>query len=486
MADNKNLTPRAEDFSTWYNEVVQRAELADYSPVRGSMVIRPWGYGIWENMQRALDEMFKETGHENAYFPLLIPLSFIEKEKEHIEGFAPELAVVTKAGGKELDEPYVIRPTSETIIYSMYAKWVQSYRDLPILMNQWANVMRWEMRTRLFLRTAEFLWQEGHTAHATAEEAEEETLMILDIYRKFMEDWIGMPPITGLKSESEKFAGAVRSYSCEALMQDNKALQAGTSHFLGQNFARQFDLKFQSEGGQEEYAWNTSWGVSTRLIGGLVMTHGDDKGLIVPPRLAPTQVVIVPILKGDDPSLVLEKTKEVESRLKAAGVRVKIDERDNISPGVKYYEWERKGVPFRIEIGPKDIEKGSVALARRVVPEGAQRKSFIAEDVVIAEMPTLLEDFQSELRDTAKARREENTVRGVKTIDELSEALDSGAGFVFSGWNGDPSVEDKVKGLTKATIRCLPGEEFGSAETPSKCVSGSGDSVTEVAWARAY
>ncbi len=269
-------------------------------------------------------------------------------------------------------------------------------------------------------------------------------------------------------------------------MQDNKALQAGTSHFLGQNFARQFDLKFQSEGGQEEYAWNTSWGVSTRLIGGLVMTHGDDKGLIVPPRLAPTQVVIVPILKGDDPSLVLEKTKEVESRLKAAGVRVKIDERDNISPGVKYYEWERKGVPFRIEIGPKDIEKGSVALARRVVPEGAQRKSFIAEDVVIAEMPTLLEDFQSELRDTAKARREENTVRGVKTMDELSEALDSGAGFVFSGWNGDPSVEDKVKDLTKATIRCLPGEEFGSAETPSKCVSGSGDSVTEVAWARAY
>lgn len=486
MADDKKLTPRSEDFATWYNEVVQRAELADYSPVRGSMVIRPWGYGIWENMQRALDDMFKETGHENAYFPLLIPMSFIEKEKEHVEGFAPELAVVTQAGGKELEEPYVIRPTSETIIYSMYAKWVQSYRDLPILMNQWANVMRWEMRTRLFLRTAEFLWQEGHTAHATAQEAEEETLMILDLYRTFMEDWIGMPPITGLKSESEKFAGAVRSYSCEALMQDNKALQAGTSHFLGQNFAKQFDLKFQSEAGQEEYAWNTSWGVSTRLIGGLVMTHGDDSGLIVPPRLAPIQVVIVPILKGDDPSAVLEKVDEVAGRLKAAGVRVKIDARDNLSPGAKYYEWERKGVPFRLEIGPKDLEKGSVALARRVVPDGAKRKSFLPEAQAVAEMPELLEAFQFELRDAAKARREENTVRGVKSLDELEEALDGGAGFVFTGWNGEPAVEDAVKERTKATIRCLPGDEFRSAETPSKCVSGSGDSVTEVAWARAY
>lgn len=486
MADDKKLTPRSEDFATWYNEVVQRAELADYSPVRGSMVIRPWGYGIWENMQRALDDMFKDTGHENAYFPLLIPMSFIEKEKEHVEGFAPELAVVTQAGGKELEEPYVIRPTSETIIYSMYAKWVQSYRDLPILMNQWANVMRWEMRTRLFLRTAEFLWQEGHTAHATAQEAEEETLMILGLYRTFMEDWIGMPPITGLKSESEKFAGAVRSYSCEALMQDNKALQAGTSHFLGQNFAKQFDLKFQSEAGQEEYAWNTSWGVSTRLIGGLVMTHGDDSGLIVPPRLAPIQVVIVPILKGDDPSAVLEKVDEVAGRLKAAGVRVKIDARDNLSPGAKYYEWERKGVPFRLEIGPKDLEKGSVALARRVVPDGAKRKSFLPEAQAVAEMPDLLEAFQSELRDAAKARREENTVRGVKSLEELEEALDGGAGFVFTGWNGEPAVEDAVKERTKATIRCLPGDEFRSAETPSKCVSGSGDSVTEVAWARAY
>jgi prolyl-tRNA synthetase len=485
MSDERKLTPRSEDFATWYNEVVQRAELADYSPVRGSMVIRPWGYGIWEHMQRALDRMFKDTGHENAYFPLLIPMSFIEREKEHVEGFAPELAIVTQAGGKELEEPYAIRPTSETIIYSMYAKWVQSYRDLPILLNQWANVMRWEMRTRLFLRTAEFLWQEGHTAHATAAEAEEETLRILDIYRTFMEEWIGMPPITGLKSESEKFAGAVRSYSCEALMQDNKALQAGTSHFLGQNFAKQFDLKFQSEAGQEEYAWNTSWGVSTRLVGGLVMTHGDDQGVVVPPRLAPVQAVIVPILRGDD-SAVLEKADEVAKRLEDAGVRVKIDRRDHLSPGAKYYEWERKGVPFRVEIGPKDLEKGQLALARRVTPEGEKRKAFVPEAEAIASLPDRLEAFQAELRDRAAARRDASTVRGVASIEELAEALEGGAGFVYSGWSGDPAVEDSVKERTKATIRCLPGEAFRSATAPSKCVSGSRDAVTEVVWARAY
>ena len=297
MADDRKLAPRAEDFAAWYNEVVLRAELADYSPVRGSMVIRPWGYGIWENMQAALDRRFKDTGHENAYFPLLIPMSFIEKEKAHIEGFKPELAVVTHAGGKELEEPLVVRPTSETVVYHMYAKWVQSYRDLPVLMNQWANVMRWELRTRLFLRTAEFLWQEGHTAHATSEEAEQETQLILGLYREFMERWIAMPVLTGLKTESEKFAGAVRSYSCEALMQDNRALQAGTSHFLGQNFSKQFDLKFQSVEGKEEHAWNTSWGVSTRMVGGMVMTHGDDQGIVVPPRLAPVQVVVVPIVE---------------------------------------------------------------------------------------------------------------------------------------------------------------------------------------------
>jgi prolyl-tRNA synthetase len=486
MADDKKLTPQAEDFATWYNEVVLRAELADYPPVKGCMVIRPWGWAIWEHMQRALDDMLKATGHENAYFPLLIPMSFIEKEKEHVEGFAPELAVVTTAGGKELEEPYVIRPTSETIIYSMYAKWVQSYRDLPILINQWANVMRWELRTRLFLRTTEFLWQEGHTAHATAEEAEEETLLILGLYRQFMEEWIAMPPLTGLKSESEKFAGAVRSYSCEAMMKDKKALQAGTSHFLGQNFATQFDLKFQSEAGQEEYAWNTSWGVSTRLIGGMVMTHGDDNGIVVPPRLAPVQAVIVPILGGDRDAEILTKADEVAAQLGKVGVRTKIDRRDNLSAGAKYYEWERKGVPFRIEIGPKDIDKGSLALVRRITPEGEKRKAFLAEDRVIAELPGRLEQFQTELLEAARARREESSVRGVASIDELAEALDGGAGFVFTGWSGDPAVEEAVKERTKATIRAIPGEEFRSGTAPEKCVSGNGAAKHEVAWARAY
>ena len=486
MADDKAFTRRDEDFAAWYNEVVLRSELADYSPVRGSMVIRPWGYGIWENMQRALDAMLKETGHENAYFPLLIPMSFIEREKDHIEGFAPELAVVTRAGGKELEEPYAIRPTSETIIYAMYAKWVQSYRDLPILMNQWANVMRWELRTRLFLRTSEFLWQEGHTAHATAEEAEEEALMILGIYRRFQEEWIAMPPLTGLKSESEKFAGAVRSYAVEALMQDNRALQAGTSHFLGQNFAKQFDLKFQTEDGREEYAWNTSWGVTTRLVGGMVMTHGDDAGVVVPPRLAPVQAVVVPILKGEDAGPVREKADEIAARLRDAGVRVKVDSRDHLSPGAKFYEWERKGVPFRIEIGPRDLREGKLALARRMVPEGEKRKAFLPEEEAVAELPERLEAFQRELLEAARTRREDHTVRGVDSIDGISDALDRGAGFVFTGWSGDPAVEAEIKERTKATARVLPSEEFRSERTPDRCVSGNGASTAEVAWARAY
>ena len=368
----------------------------------------------------------------------------------------------------------------------MYAKWVQSYRDLPVLINQWANVVRWEMRTRLFLRTSEFLWQEGHTAHATAEEAEKETELILGLYRTFMDEWMAMPPITGLKSESEKFAGAVRSYSCEALMKDNKALQAGTSHFLGQNFSKQFDLTFQSEEGKEEFAWNTSWGVSTRLIGALIMTHGDDAGVVVPPRLAPTQVVIVPILKGEDLSTVLTKADEVLARLREAGIRAKIDARENLSPGAKYFEWERKGVPFRMEIGPRDIEQGQIALARRITPEGEKRKAFLPEAQVLAEMPDRLETFQTELRDAALARREANTVRGVDSLGELEEAFEGGAGFVYTGWSGDPAVEDTVKERTKATIRALPGEEFRSDTAPAKCVSGEGDSSVEVAWARAY
>jgi prolyl-tRNA synthetase len=486
MADEKKLTPRGEDFAAWYNEVVLRAELADNSPVRGSMVIRPWGYGIWENMQRALDTMLKETGHENAYFPLLIPMSFIQREKEHVEGFAPELAVVTQAGGKELEEPYAVRPTSETIIYAMYAKWVQSYRDLPILINQWANVMRWELRPRLFLRTTEFLWQEGHTAHATAAEAEEEAGMILKLYRRFIEQWVAMAPLTGPKSDTERFAGAVRTHTLEALMQDNKALQAGTSHFLGQNFAKQFDLKFQSEDGREEFAWNTSWGVTTRLVGGMVMSHGDDDGIVVPPRLAPVQVVIVPILGSEDDTPILAKAAEVHQRLREAGLRVKVDSRENLSPGSKYYEWERKGVPYRVEVGPKDLAKGSLALVRRVTPEGEKRKAFVPEEQAIQELPGRLDAFQTELLEASRRRREAATVRGVKSIDELAEALDGGAGFVLTGWSGDPAVEAVIKERTKATLRVLVDEEFRSATAPSSCVSGQGASVAEVAWARAY
>jgi len=487
MSDDRTLTPQSEDFAAWYNEVVLRSELADYSPVRGSMVIRPWGYGIWERMQRALDDMFKESGHENAYFPLLIPMSFIEKEKEHVEGFRPELAVVTHAGGKELEEPLVIRPTSETMILEMYAKWVQSYRDLPILINQWANVMRWEMRTRLFLRTAEFLWQEGHTAHATEGEAREETALILDIYRRFMEDWICMPPVTGLKSESEKFAGAIQSYTCEALMQDNKALQAGTSHFLGQNFSKAAGLTFQSEAGEEEFAWSTSWGVSTRLVGGMVMTHGDDAGLIVPPRLAPTQTVIVPIYRNDEErSATVAKAREVEARLEDLGVRVKVDDRDHLNPGAKYYEWERKGVPFRIEVGPRDLEKGSLAIARRVIPEGEKRKIFVAEDEAISTHPERLADFQDRLRERAIERREANSHRGVTDWGEMKEILENDGGFVYTGWNGDPGVEQRAKEELKATIRCIPNEEFRSESAPSTCISGEGDAKHEVIWARSY
>ncbi len=487
MADDKKLTPRGEDFAAWYNDVVLRAELADYSPVRGSMVIRPWGYGIWERMQRALDDMFKATGHENAYFPLLIPMSFIEREKEHVEGFRPELAVVTHAGGKELEEPLVIRPTSETVILEMFRKWVQSYRDLPLLINQWANVMRWELRTRLFLRTSEFLWQEGHTAHATAEEAEEETRRMLGVYRTFMEEWIAMPVVTGLKTESEKFAGAVRSYALEALMQDNKALQAGTSHFLGQNFSRAAEFTFQSEEGAQEYAWSTSWGVSTRLVGGMVMTHGDDAGLVVPPRLAPVQVVVVPIYRNDDErAATLAKADQVKAHLTEAGVRVKVDARDHLNPGAKYYEWERKGVPLRVEVGPKDLEKGQLALARRVVPEGDKRKAFLPEAEALASIPGRLDDFQAELFQKALARREANSHRGVDDWGEMKEILETKGGFVYTGWSGDPAVEERVKNEMKATIRVIPGEEFRSDRAPTRCISGEGEAKHEVVWARAY
>src|SRR5687768_7720225 len=487
MADEKALTKRADDFSAWYNEVVLRSELADYSPVKGSMVIRPWGYAIWERMQRALDDMFKATGHQNAYFPLLIPMSFLEREAQHIEGFAPEVAVVTHAGGKKLEEPLAIRPTSETIIYAMFSKWVQSYRDLPLLINQWANVVRWEMRTRLFLRTSEFLWQEGHTAHKDEAEAEEETIRMLGVYREFMEQWMCMPVITGRKTDSERFAGAVRTYSCEALMQDNKALQAGTSHMLGQNFAKQFDLKFQTEAGGEDYAYNTSWGVSTRLVGGLVMTHGDDNGIVVPPWLAPTQVVIVPIYRSDEErALVLEKANAVAARLKQDQVRVHIDARDNMKPGAKYYEWERRGVPMRVEVGPKDVANSKLVVVMRMELPGMQRKEVMDESAALAGIRQRLEDFQVALRQAAIERREANSHRGITEYAKLRELVEADAGFVYAGWCGSADCEAKVKEETKATIRNIPLEEFRSKEKPAKCAVCGSDAKHEVIWARAY
>ncbi len=485
MGEDKALTPRDEDFSAWYNGVVQRGQLAGYSPVRGCMVIRPHGYAIWELMQKALDARFKETGHQNAYFPLFVPQSFLQKEAEHVEGFAPETAVVTHGGGKELEEPLVVRPTSEAIIWPIMANWIQSYRDLPLLINQWANVVRWEMRTRLFLRTLEFLWQEGHTAHATDEDAEREALLILDIYRQFMEEWMAMPPVTGMKAEWDKFAGAVRTYACEALMQDNWALQAGTTHNLGQNFARAFDVKYQTEDGEHEYVWSTSWGVSTRLVGGLVMMHSDDLGLVLPPKLAPIQVVIVPIWKSDD-----EKARVLEAgaRLKSAlgdGLRVKFDDRDTLNPGAKYYEWEGKGVPVRLEIGPKDLKKRQVMAALRFSEDPKQRKLAIPETEVTGRVPELLNRIQRALLDAALRRREENSYRGVTDYAELKKIVASGGGFIYTGYCGAEECEAKVKEETKATIRVIPDDDFASETFPDECICG-GPAQHEVVWARAY
>lgn len=493
MAEGK-LTKRGEDFSAWYNELVERAELAEHAPVRGCMVIRPNGYGIWELIQQGLDKMFKETGHENAYFPLLIPQSFLSKEAKHVEGFAPELAVVTHGGGKELEEPLVIRPTSETMIYTMFAKWVQGYRDLPILMNQWANVMRWEMRTRLFLRTAEFLWQEGHTAHETEAEAEEETLKMLGVYRTFAEDYMAMPVLTGRKSDSERFAGALRTYCIEAIMQDNKALQAGTSHNLGQNFSKAFDLKFQGRDGTVQYAWNTSWGVSTRLIGGLIMTHSDDTGLVIPPRLAPNVAVIVPIFKTDEEKVaVLEMADTIHKELKSKGFRVKMDTRDTLSPGAKYYEWEMKGIPFRIEIGPKDVANKTVVIVPRITLEtreepkpGKKQKLFVTVDALSDTLGALSNELQGQLLKNAIARREANSIRGVTSYEEMKEILARDGGFVYAGWNGSAAVETIVKDETKATIRCIPDPEFRSATAPTKCIVTGEPAKYEVVWSKAY
>jgi len=487
--DDKKLTSRAEDFSAWYNEVVLRAELADYSPVRGCMVIRPNGYGIWERMQRALDDMFKATGHQNAYFPLFIPQSFMSREAEHVEGFAPETAVVTIGGGKQLDEPLVVRPTSETIIYSMFAKWVQSYRDLPLLINQWANVVRWELRTRLFLRTTEFLWQEGHTAHATHDEAEEEARRMLGVYRDFMEGWIAMPVVTGQKSESERFAGALRTYACEAMMQDNKALQAGTSHNLGQNFAKAFDLTFQTESGGTDHAWNTSWGVSTRLIGGLVMTHGDDAGLRVPPLLAPIEVVIVPIYRKDEERVrVLEAARRVAGQLgdwerrEPNRLRVHVDARDGIKPGAKYYEWEMRGVPVRMELGPRDLDNNQAVLVRR----DTKQKLPVSLDSIGEEIEDLLERIQADMLAAARDRMDANSVRGDIGYDRFREIMDGEGAFVYAGWCGSAECEARIKEETKATIRVLPDEEFRSADAPTRCLKCGRPATAEALWAKAY
>ncbi len=489
MADDKKLTTRAADFSAWYNEAVLRGELADYSPVRGCMVIRPRGYGLWGRMQRQLDFMFKDTGHENAYFPLFIPESFMRKEAEHVEGFAPETAVVTHGGGKKLEEPLVVRPTSETIIYAMLAKWVQSYRDLPVLINQWANVVRWEMRTRLFLRTLEFLWQEGHTAHATEHEAEEEARKMLGVYRDFMEGWMAMPVITGIKTDSERFAGALRTYGCEAMMQDNKALQTGTTHNLGQNFSKAFDLKFQTESGGMDYAWNTSWGVSTRLVGALVMTHGDDFGLRTPPFLAPIELVIVPIWRSDDDKTrVLEAARAIRDTLtawerrKTGKLRVHLDDRDGMKPGAKYYEWELRGIPLRLEFGPRDLDNNQCVLVRR----DNRVKRTVTLDSIGEDVADLLSIIQTDMRVEAFERREANSHRGDITYDKFREVMSGDGAFVYAGFCGSAECEAQVKEETKATIRVLPDEEFRSVEAPQRCLKCGGTATAEALWAKAY
>lgn len=478
----KGITPRDKDFSAWYNDLIMRAELADYSPVRGCMVIRPNGYAIWEQMQQALDRMFKDTGHQNAYFPLFIPQSFLAREAEHVEGFAPETAVVTHGGGKELEEPLVVRPTSETIIYAMFAKWIQSWRDLPVLINQWANVVRWEMRTRLFLRTTEFLWQEGHTAHSSEAEAETETLLIMSIYRRFMEEWMAMPVVTGLKTNAEKFAGALRTYTCEALMQDNKALQAGTSHNLGQNFAKAFEVQYQTREAGLDYVWSTSWGVSTRLVGALIMTHGDDRGMVCPPKLAQWQVVVIPIWRSDDEhEATCTAADAIVAELRAAGIRATSDTRDGIKPGAKYFEWESRGAPLRLEIGPRDIASGNAMMARRT---GGKEPIPMAD--IATTITAELDRMQRSLYEVALARREANSTRNPASKEEFIDIIENKGGFVYAGFCGDPAVEAEIKARTKATIRCIPDVEFRSAEPPTTCIWTGKPAKIEAMWARAY
>ncbi len=473
------ITPQSQDFGRWYIDVVRRAELADYSPVKGCMVIRPYGYAIWELMQQALDKRFKATGHVNAYFPLFIPESLLMKEKEHVEGFAPQVAWVTQGGTEVLEERLVVRPTSETIIGTMYAKWVQSWRDLPILINQWANVVRWEKVTRLFLRTTEFLWQEGHTAHETAEEAEAETQKMLGVYKDFAHTELAMPVIDGQKTDSEKFAGAERTYSIEALMRDGRALQAGTSHNLGQNFAKVFDIKFQARDKSVQYVYGTSWGVSTRLIGGVIMTHGDDGGLILPPRIAPYQVVIIPIPRGNWRETVLPRAQVIRDELVARGVRVMLDDRDTQTPGWKYNEWELRGVPLRLEIGPKDIEKSQVMLARRDTRE----KSSAAMDGLASHVVGMLDSIQEALFARAVAFREEHTTH-TDSYDEFKQIMEGRPGFVVSPWCSSAICEAQIKAETQATIRNIPFT--GTTAAGKKCLKCDADATAHAWFAKSY
>ena len=488
-----NLTTRSQDYAQWYNDLILKGGLADYSAVRGCMVIKPYGYGLWENMRDVLDKFFKDTGHQNAYFPLFIPKSFLSREAAHVEGFAKECAVVThyrlkndpNGGGvivdpeAKLEEELIVRPTSETIIWNTYKNWVQSYRDLPLLINQWANVVRWEMRTRLFLRTAEFLWQEGHTAHATAEEAIAETRQMLDVYATFAEEYMAMPVIRGVKTANERFAGAVDTYTIEALMQDGKALQAGTSHFLGQNFAKAFDVTFADKDNKLDYVWATSWGVSTRLIGALVMAHSDDDGLVLPPKLAPLQVVIVPIYKGEDSKEKIDaRAGALMQQLKAAGIRVKYDNDDNNRPGWKFAEYELRGVPVRIALGLRDLENGVAEVARRDTKE----KQSLPLETLGTAIPELLSNIQQSLFDRALKFREENTSK-VDTWEEFQKVLDTQGGFILAHWDGTSETEQKIKELTKATIRCIP---LNNQPEVGKCVFSGKPSGQRVLFARAY
>jgi prolyl-tRNA synthetase len=473
------LPKQSEDFPAWYVEVVKQAGMAEHGLAKGTMIIKPHGYAVWEHIQRALDDRFKATGHENVYFPLFIPERLLAKEKDHLEGFSPELAVVTHGGGEKLEEPLIVRPTSETTIWQAYGNWVQSYRDLPLLYNQWANVVRWELRTRLFLRTTEFLWQEGHTAHETAEEAQEEVLRMLDVYREVSEDVLAIPVLAGRKSESERFAGAVETYTIEGLMRDGKALQCGTSHFLGQNFSKAYDVTFSTKEGELDYAWGTSWGFSTRMVGGTIMAHGDDRGLRLPPAVAPVQIVVVPIYRSDDEQgSVLEVAAKVRDALAGNGIRVRVDDRDQHRPGFKFSEWELKGVPIRIEIGPKDVAADEVVLVDRL--SGDKQRRSIAE--AISGAPAMLEDVQKALYDDALFYRESNT-HEIGDYDDFRGGIEERGGFWAGAWCGDPACEDKVKAETKATIRVLPIDKI---DPRANCVVCGRPGTETAIWARSY